>query len=163
MKAHQGKVNNYLGMIFEYEDEGKVKVDMSSYVKKMLDEWYVDASFTVHPDFRSQTGGTMTFGKGAVQWLSKKQRLNTRSSTEAELVGADDVATQILWTKHFMEVQGYMIKENILHQDNKSTIFIAREWEEKHREVVTSSEREIFFPHGSSQEREPKDNLLSHR
>ena len=64
----------------------------------------------------------MTFGKGAVQSLSKKQKLNTRSSTEAELVGADDVATQILWTKHFMEAQGYTIEDNILHQDNKSTI-----------------------------------------
>ena len=87
-------------------------------------KWYVDASFAVHPDFRSQTGGTMTFGKGAVQLLSKKQKLNTRSSTEAELVGADDVATQILWTKHFMEAQGYTIEDNILHQDNKSTILL---------------------------------------
>ena len=89
-------------------------------------KWYVDASFTVHPDFRSQTGGTMTFGKGAVQLLSKKQKLNTRSSTEAELVGADDIATQIFWTKHFMEAQGYMIEDNILHQDNKSTILLQR-------------------------------------
>ena len=86
-------------------------------------KWYVDASFTVHPDFRSQTRGTMTFRKGAVQSLSKKQKLNTRSSTEAE-VGADDVATQILWPKHFMEAQGYMIEDNILHQDNKSTILL---------------------------------------
>ena len=74
-------------------------------------KWYVDALFPVHPDFRSQTRGTMTFGKGAVQSLSKKQKLNTRSCTEAELVGADDVATQILWTKHFMEAQGYTIEE----------------------------------------------------
>ena len=87
-------------------------------------KWYVDASFAVHPDFRSQTGGTMTFGKGVVQSLSKKQKLNTRSSTEAELVGADDVTTQILWMKHFMEAQGYTIEENILHQDNKSTILL---------------------------------------
>ena len=87
-------------------------------------KWYVDMSFTVHPDFRSQTRGTMTFGKGVAQLLSKKQKLNTRSSTEAELVGADDVATQILWTKHFMEAQGYTIKDNILHHDNKSTILL---------------------------------------
>ena len=66
----------------------------------------------------------MTCGKGAVQLLSKKQKLNTRSSTEAELVGADDIATQILWTKHFMEAQGYTIEDNILHQDNKSTILL---------------------------------------
>ena len=87
-------------------------------------KWYVDVSFAVHPDFRSQTGETMTFGKGVVQLLSKKQKLNTRSSTEAELVGADDVATQILWMKHSMEAQGYTIEENILHQDNKSTILL---------------------------------------
>ena len=83
-------------------------------------KWYVDASFAVHPDFRSQTRGTMTFRKGEVQSLSKKQKLNTRSSTEAELVGKDDVATQILWMKHFMEAQGYMIEENILHQDTRA-------------------------------------------
>ena len=81
-------------------------------------KWYVGASFAVHPDFRSQTGGTMTFRKGVVQ------KLNTRSSTKAELVGADDIATQILWTKHFMEVQGYTIEDNILHQDIKSTILL---------------------------------------
>ena len=56
--------------------------------------------------------------------LSKKQKLNTRSSTEAELVGADDITTQILWTKFFMEGQGYTIEDNILHQDNKSTILL---------------------------------------
>ena len=66
----------------------------------------------------------MTFGKGAVQSLWKKQKLNTRSSTEAELVGADEIVTQILWTKHFMEAQGYTIEDNILHQDNKSTILL---------------------------------------
>ena len=55
---------------------------------------------------------------------SQKQKLNTRSSTEAELVGADDVSGPILWTKHFMEAQGYEIKKNILYQDNKSTILL---------------------------------------
>ena len=57
---------------------------------------YVDASFAVHPDYRSHTGAVMTFGKGSPIGLSKKQKLNTRSSTEAELVGADDAATMIL-------------------------------------------------------------------
>ena len=41
MKAHQGKVHDYLRMIFEYEDEGKVKVNMSSYIKNMLDDFPV--------------------------------------------------------------------------------------------------------------------------
>ena len=41
VKAHRGKVHDYLGMIFQYEDEGKVKVNMSSYVKNMLDDFPV--------------------------------------------------------------------------------------------------------------------------
>ena len=87
-------------------------------------KWYVDASFAVHPDFRSHTGGVMTFGGGAVQAISKKQKLNTRSSTEAELVAADDAATMILWTQAFMEGQGYRLDQNILYQDNKSAILL---------------------------------------
>jgi hypothetical protein len=85
-------------------------------------KWYVDAAFAVHPDFKSHTGGVMTFGGGAAQSISRKQKLNTRSSTESELVGADNVSVMILWTKLFMEEQGYTIVQNILCQDNKSTI-----------------------------------------
>ena len=85
-------------------------------------KWYVDAAFAVHPDFKSHTGGVMTFGNGTVQSISRKQRLNTRSSTESELVGADDASVLILWTKLFMEAQGYDVEKNILNQDNKSSI-----------------------------------------
>jgi hypothetical protein len=87
-------------------------------------KWHVDASFAVHPDFRSHTGGVMTYGGGTIQSISRKQKLNTWSSTEAELVGADDAATMILWTKLFMESQGYDIAKNILYQDNKSAILL---------------------------------------
>ena len=44
-------------------------------------KWYVDTSFAVHPDFKSHTGAVMKMGKGAVQSFSRKQKLNTRSST----------------------------------------------------------------------------------
>ena len=89
-------------------------------------KWHVDASFAVHPDFKSHTGGVMTYGGGAVQSLSSKQKLNTRSSTEAELVGADDAATKILWTKLFLEAQGIEITHNILYQDNQSAILLEK-------------------------------------
>ena len=51
--------------------------------------------------------------------------MNTNSnSTHAELVGADDVADLILWTRLFMEDQGHHIEKNILYQDNKSAILL---------------------------------------
>jgi hypothetical protein len=89
-------------------------------------KWYVDASFAVHPDFKSHTGAVMTWGQGAVMSMSRKQKLNTRSSTEAELVGVDDAMTMILWTKLFLEEQGYAIQRNVLYQDNKSAILLEK-------------------------------------
>ncbi len=70
---------------------------------------YVDASFAVHPDFWSHTGGVMTMGSNTMQTILTKQKLNTRSSTEAKLVGADDAMGPILWTRFFPEEQGYDI------------------------------------------------------
>ena len=66
----------------------------------------------------------MTYGQGAIQAISRKQKLNTRSSTESELVGVDDALTPIMWTRLFMEAQGYKIRENIVKQDNKSSILL---------------------------------------
>ena len=66
----------------------------------------------------------MSMGDGAIISLSRKQKLNTKSSTTAELVGADDASTLILWTKLFLEKQGYDINMNILYQDNKSTMLL---------------------------------------
>jgi len=45
--------------------------------------WWVDASFAVHPNMRSHTGGVMTLGSGGAYSVSTKQKLNTRSSTES--------------------------------------------------------------------------------
>jgi hypothetical protein len=52
---------------------------------------YVDASFAVHPNMRGHTGGGLTLGRGFSISVSTKQMLNTRSSTESELVGVDDM------------------------------------------------------------------------
>ena len=84
--------------------------------------WSVDSAFAVHEDFRSHTGGALTMGKGAITSISAKQKVNTRSSTEAEVVAVDDVVGPILWTRYFMEEQGYEIRDNVLLQDNQSAI-----------------------------------------
>jgi hypothetical protein len=55
---------------------------------------------------------------------STKKKLNTRSSTETEIVGADDFMPAICWTRYFMKAQGYGVKDNVLFQDNKSSILL---------------------------------------
>jgi hypothetical protein len=51
---------------------------------------WVDASYAVHPDMKSHTGGVISMGIVGLMCKSTKQKLNTKSSTEAELVGATD-------------------------------------------------------------------------
>jgi len=110
-------------------------------------KWYVDASFAVHPDFKSHTGAMMTFGGGAVQSLSRKQKINTRSSTEAELVAADDASTLILWTQLFMEAQGYTIDRNILYQDKKAAILLEQNWKHSSTKRTRALNIRYFFLH----------------
>ena len=68
--------------------------------------WFVEAYFAVHGDMRIHTGGFMTLGKGCVYGTSVHQKFNTKSSTEADLVGVSDVLTQVIWTRYFLEDQG---------------------------------------------------------
>ncbi len=89
-------------------------------------KWYVDASFAVHPNMRSRTGGAVTLGRGCPIITLTKQKLNTRSSTESKLVGVGDLMPSILWTRNFLEAQGYKIHKNILYQDNKSLILLEK-------------------------------------
>ena len=110
-------------------------------------KWYVDASFAVHPDFRSHTGAALTMGQGAILSSSLKQKLNTRLSCEAELVGADDMATKILWTKFFMEDQGYHVKDNVLFQDNKSTILLLENGKRSSGKRTRALNIRYFFLH----------------
>ena len=86
---------------------------------------FVDASFACHPDGKSHTGEVITLGGGAVISKSSKQKLVTKSSTEAELVGLSDATPTILWVKNFIESQGHKTDSAIIHQDNKSTIVLA--------------------------------------
>ena len=68
----------------------------------------------------------MSMGKGAMVNISRKHKLNVGSSTESELVSIADVLGMMMWCKYFMEAQGYTIENNILYQDNKSTILLAK-------------------------------------
>jgi hypothetical protein len=61
-----------------------------------LSRWWVDAAYAVHDDCRGHTGAGMSFGQGMALSYSWKHKINTKSSTEAKLVGVDDSLGYIL-------------------------------------------------------------------
>ena len=85
---------------------------------------YVDASYAVHENMRSHLGLIAKFGQGSALSASRKQRINTRSSTEGEVIAVDDFIGMVLWTNNFLAEQGYVIERNILFQDNRSAMLL---------------------------------------
>ena len=53
---------------------------------------------------------------------STKQKLNTKSSTEAELIGASNYLPSTIWLKLFMEAQGHKTDEIVFDQEVESAI-----------------------------------------
>lgn len=68
----------------------------------------------------------MSLGKGCPISGSWRQKLNTKSSTEAELVGVDDCMHVIVWTRNFLTDQGFKIQDNVIFQDNQSAMLLER-------------------------------------
>jgi hypothetical protein len=89
-------------------------------------KWWVDTTFTVHPNMRGHSGGGLSVGRGFPIVSSTKQKVNIRNSTETEILGADDFMPEICWTRYFMKAQGYEVKDNVLFQDNKSSILLEK-------------------------------------
>ena len=68
------------------------------------------------------SGAMMPMGQGAAISGSKKQKINTKSSTESDLIGVDDYMPLIILVEYFLEAQGYTVSNNLIHQDNQSSI-----------------------------------------
>jgi hypothetical protein len=64
----------------------------------------------------------MTLGEGTLCSVSTKQKVMLRSSTDAELVGVDDAISKILWSKLFLEAQGFKVSTTVIYRDNKSSM-----------------------------------------
>jgi hypothetical protein len=88
--------------------------------------WYVDASFAVRPNMCSHTGGGLTMGQGFPIVSSTKQKLNAQSSMESKLVGVDNMMTIVVWSRYFLMAQGCGVTQNLLLQDNQSSILLER-------------------------------------
>ena len=101
----------YLPLILEDDNAGVLK-------------WYIDWSFAIHNDMKSHTGINLTMGKGTIYGGSLKHKLNSKSSTEAELISISDGINQVLWMKYFLEYQGYVVNSSTIYQDNKASILL---------------------------------------
>ena len=64
----------------------------------------------------------MTLGKRCIQSISTKQKVNSRSATEAELIFMDDISSKVIWTKLCMKEQDCKIVENTIYRDNTSAM-----------------------------------------
>ena len=79
----------YLPLFLEDDDSGVLK-------------WYIDGSFAIHNDMNSHTGVNHTMGKSTIYGGSLKHKLNSKSSTEAELISVSDRKKSSLTDKTFL-------------------------------------------------------------
>jgi hypothetical protein len=110
---------------------------------------YIDASYGIHPDGKSHTGLSITLGGGCILAKSTKQKIVTKSSTEAELVGLSthagvgiELGKMIF---HQLVPSSKDLDESLpvtLLQDNKSTIALIRNGRPTH-----DSTRHILIRH----------------
>jgi Reverse transcriptase (RNA-dependent DNA polymerase) len=63
---------------------------------------YVDSSFGIYRDAKSVSGVVIMLGNAPIYVKSGKQKIVTRSSSEAELVGISNSLSQILWSREFL-------------------------------------------------------------
>ena len=62
----------------------------------------------------------MLMGCGAISSYSRRIKVNTRISTETELVSVDAYIPEVLWSLYFIQAHFYGVKYAEIHQDNVS-------------------------------------------
>ena len=82
--------------------------------------WYADSAFAVHPNMRSHNGAGLALGRGFAISISSVQKLNTGSSTHAELVCVSDILPMSQWERLFVLSQGLRVTRNVIYHDNES-------------------------------------------
>ena len=117
-----GKLKRVLRYLFSTQ-----RLDLTLFADSLTKiEWYVDASHQIHDGCKGHTGSIITFGRGATTSSSTKHKIPSKSSCESEIIGLYDKVGDVLWTRQFLEAQGYNIETNIVYQDNMSMLSLAK-------------------------------------
>ena len=96
----------------------KLKIDSIDDILNLL--WFIDASHCVHWDSRGHGGAALMMGTGAMASYSNKIKVNTRASTETEVVAVDRYMPEVLWTMYFLREQGFPVRLSKIAQDNEA-------------------------------------------
>jgi hypothetical protein len=115
----------HLRRILGYLNNTKEKKLVLKPYKDMQLLTHTDASHAIHWDIRGHTGVTSTLGEGAIYAKSTNQNVNTRSTTETELVAVDESLPSVVCTRNLLISLGYPQSPSIIFQDNKSTMLLA--------------------------------------
>ncbi len=95
-------------------------------------EMYIDASFAMHTDGKSQSGCMIFLGNTLVHEGCRKQKLITKNSTKAEIVALADYILEGELIEDFLFNLGHMMNDDLVtnvhqvYQDNTSTITIVK-------------------------------------
>ena len=82
----------------------------------------IDAAFANRAMMKSTSGVCITLGTGFFMASSKIQKINTKSSTEAEIIAVSDGMNVPMWLADFLKYQGHEKQTIQVHQDNQSCI-----------------------------------------
>ena len=89
---------------------------------------YVDGTHAVHADGKGHSGLFVTMGTGAMINISKKLGVNTVSPAETEIVSTGERFPKCSWFRYFRRVQRSLLTEDILMQDNQSSILMQKNY-----------------------------------
>ena len=89
-------------------------------------EVYVGASWATHMDGHGRTGIVIMMSGCAIAAWTSKQKMVTRSSTEAEIVALSDALSHVMWLRRWLAAQGHEIDATVVYQDNEAVMRLMR-------------------------------------
>jgi hypothetical protein len=116
------KLNKVIRYLNKFTNDGITIKKSSNYLDLNC---YIDASFACHPDYRSHSGLIIMLGNIIVEAKSIKQKINTKSSCEAELVALSDNYGSVIFIRNILIELKLTDKPAIIFQDNKAAIQLA--------------------------------------
>jgi hypothetical protein len=85
---------------------------------------YVDASYGIHDDCKSQYGVLLRVGHSSAATHARSSiiKVVTRSALESELYAINDIASEILFERDIINEIGYLQGPTIVGEDNQGVI-----------------------------------------